>query len=81
MGVRSHLSAMPPFGYVNGIHFARKRRVFQGSALPHPAQLLEGSGKSMRHVKLKPGTAANGVALTRLIETAYAHIKARGEHG
>jgi hypothetical protein len=54
---------------------------FHGAALPDPARLLEGSGKFMRHVKLKPGTATNGAALSRLIELAYSDIKARVEHG
>jgi hypothetical protein len=35
----------------------------------------------MRHVKLKPGMAANAAALRRLIEAAYSDIKARVEHG
>jgi hypothetical protein len=43
--------------------------------------MLQGSGKSMRHVKLRPGTGADGAALSRLIEAAYSDIKARMEHG
>jgi hypothetical protein len=35
----------------------------------------------MRHVKLEPGTATDAAALVRLIETAYADIKARVEQG
>jgi hypothetical protein len=54
---------------------------FQGAALPDPARLLQGTGKFMRHVKLRPGTAANAVALSRLIDAAYSDIKARVEHG
>src|SRR5438105_542157 len=42
-----------------------------------PGGLLQGTGKFMRHVKLGPGTAANAVALTRLIDAAYSDIKAR----
>ena len=41
----------------------------------------EGTGKFMRHVKLRPGTAANATALRRLIDTAYSDIKARVENG
>jgi hypothetical protein len=55
--------------------------VFQGASLPDPARLLQGTGKFMRHVKLKPGMAANAAALRRLIEAAYSDIKARVEHG
>ena len=39
------------------------------------------TGKFMRHVKLRPGTATNAAELSRLIEAAYADIKARVEHG
>jgi hypothetical protein len=35
----------------------------------------------MRHVKLRPGTAINEAALSRLIEKAYSDIKARVENG
>jgi hypothetical protein len=42
---------------------------------------LEGTGKFMRHVKLRPGTAVNAAALRRLIDTAYSDIKARVENG
>jgi hypothetical protein len=42
---------------------------------------LQGTGKFMRHVKLRPGAAANAAALSRLINAAYADIKARVENG
>ena len=70
-----------PFAYVNVFTSHVNVGFFQGAALPDPARLLEGSGKFMRHVKLKPGTPANGAALNRLIDAAYADIKARVEHG
>jgi hypothetical protein len=54
---------------------------FHGAALPDPARLLQGTGKFMRHVKLRPGTSTNATALSRLIEAAYSDIKARVEHG
>jgi hypothetical protein len=54
---------------------------FQGAGLPDPARLLQGNGKFMRHVKLKPGTVTNAAALSRLIETAYSDMKARVENG
>jgi hypothetical protein len=54
---------------------------FHGAALPDPARLLQGAGKFMRHVKLRPGTATNTTALSKLIETAYSDIKARVENG
>jgi len=54
---------------------------FQGAGLPDPAGLLQGSGKCMRHVKLKPGMATDAAGLGALIEAAYADIKARVENG
>jgi hypothetical protein len=35
----------------------------------------------MRHVKLRPGTATDAAALSRLIDVAYLDIKVRVEHG
>jgi hypothetical protein len=52
---------------------------FQGATLPDPARLLQGAGKFMRHVKLKPGTATNAAALNTLIHAAYSDIKMRVE--
>ena len=70
-----------PFGYVNAFTAHVNVGFFQGAALPDPAGLLQGTGKRMRHVKLKPGTAIDAVALRRLIEAAYSDIKARVENG
>jgi hypothetical protein len=54
---------------------------FHGAALPDPARLLQGTGKFMRHVKLKPGAVTDAASLHRLIEAAYSDIKARVENG
>ena len=70
-----------PFGYVNVFTAHVNVGFFQGASLPDPAHLLQGSGKFMRHVKLRPGSAVDSAALAKLIETAYADIKARVEHG
>ena len=70
-----------PFGYVNVFTSHVNVGFFQGAALPDPARLLQGAGKFMRHVKLRPGTSMNAPALSRLIETAYSDIKARIEKG
>lgn len=70
-----------PFGYVNIFTSHVNVGFFHGAALPDPARLLQGTGKSMRHVKLKPGVASNDEALNALIETAYADIKERVENG
>ena len=69
------------FGYVNVFTSHVNVGFFQGAALADPARLLQGSGKFMRHVKLKPGTPVNSGALRELVELAYEDIKARVEHG
>jgi len=70
-----------PFGYVNVFTSHVNVGFFQGAGLPDPARMLQGAGKRMRHVKLKPGGATDDAALRRLIETAYADMKARVENG
>src|ERR1051326_4759867 len=42
------------FGYVNPFRSHVNVGFFNGMALRDPARLLEGTGKRMRHVKLKP---------------------------
>lgn len=54
---------------------------FRGAELADRDGLLEGSGKFMRHVKLRPHDAIDAEALTRLIETAYADMRARLQAG
>ena len=70
-----------PFGYVTVFTSHVNVGFFQGAALSDPGRLLQGAGKFMRHVKLKPGTATDGASLRKLIETAYLDIKARVENG
>jgi hypothetical protein len=70
-----------PFGYVNVFTAHVNVGFFRGAALPDPLRLLQGTGKSMRHVKLRPATVTNAEALRRLIDTAYADIKTRVENG
>jgi len=70
-----------PFAYVDAYTSHVNVGFFHGDALPDPACLLQGNGKFMRHVKLRPGTTTDAAALTRLIQAAYADIKARVEHG
>ena len=70
-----------PFGYVNVFTTHVNVGFFQGASLRDPARLLQGSGKFMRHVKLKPGMTVDPAALQRLIELAYEDIKSRVEHG
>lgn len=70
-----------PFAYVNVFTAHLNVGFFQGASLPDPAGLLQGSGKYMRHVKLRPGMPADEAAIARLIEAAYTAIKERIEHG
>ena len=70
-----------PFGYVNVFTSHVNVGFFHGAALPDPSRLLQGSGKFMRHVKLRPGEATNAAALSRLIEAAYEDMKERVEQG
>ena len=69
-----------PFGYVNVFTAHVNVGFFHGASLPDPARLLEGAGRFMRHVKLRPGTAVNAAALKQLIDAAYSDIKARVEN-
>ena len=69
------------FGYVNVFTSQVNVGFFQGTSLPDPALLLQGTGKFMRHVKLKPGMPANAVALRKLIEAAYSDVRLRVEYG
>ncbi|MFN7992684.1 MAG: DUF1801 domain-containing protein [Bryobacteraceae bacterium] len=70
-----------PFGYVNVFKAHVNVGFFQGASLPDPARLLQGAGKCMRHVKLRPGTATDTAPLKKLIETAYSQMKSRVENG
>ncbi len=70
-----------PFGYVNVFTSHVNVGFFQGAGLPDPARLLQGNGKFMRHVKLRPGTVTDSASLGKLIEAAYSDIKTRVENG
>jgi hypothetical protein len=65
------------FAYVNAFKAHVNVGFFRGAELVDPECLLEGTGKFMRHVKLRPGSDVDATALTRLIETAYTDIKGR----
>ena len=66
-----------PFGYVNSLKSHVNVGFFYGAVLKDPAGLLEGSGKRMRHVKLKPGPELHTAALRDLIDAAYLDIGTR----
>jgi len=65
------------FGYVNAFKAHVNVGFFRGAEITDPESLLEGTGKFMRHVKLKPQNDTNATALTKLIKTAYADMKGR----
>ena len=69
------------FAYVNVFTSHVNVGFFQGAALRDPARFLEGNGKFMRHVKLRPGAPVNERALSELIAAAYADVKSRVENG
>jgi hypothetical protein len=65
------------FAYTNAFTDHVNVGFFRGATLPDPAGLLEGDGKYMRHVKLRPGTAVDVSSLEALITAAYLDIKTR----
>ena len=65
------------FGYVNAFKAHVNVGFFRGAEIADPKNLLEGTGKFMRHVKLTPQTDVNAAALTKLIKTAYADMNSR----
>ena len=66
-----------PFAYVNAFKDHVNVGFFHGAALADPAGLLEGTGKYMRHVKIRPGVALARSPLEALIAAAYADIVTR----
>jgi hypothetical protein len=65
------------FGYVNAFSAHVNVGFFHGAALDDPAGLLEGTGKRMRHVKLRWGQEVHAAALSELIAAAYRDIRCR----
>ena len=63
-----------PFGYVNVFKAHVNVGFFLGAQLRDPSGLLEGSGKRMRHVKVKPGKELDSAALRALIDAAYVDV-------
>src|SRR5262245_18122045 len=59
------------FGYVNVFTNHVNVGFFRGAEIEDPAGLLEGTGRFMRHVKLRPGEEVDADALRNLIQTAY----------
>lgn len=66
-----------PFAYVNAFKAHASVGFYFGAFLRDPAGLLEGEGKRMRHVKLRPGMVLNEQTLEALIAAAYRDIRKR----
>ena len=66
-----------PFGYVNVFTSHAAVGFFHGAALPDPAGLLVGTGRYMRHVKIRPGHPVDASALEALIREAYRDIRVK----
>ncbi len=65
------------FACVDSFSFHANVGFFRGAKLDDPAQLLQGTGKFMRHAKLRPGEDLNASALVQLIEAVYRDMQAR----
>ena len=65
------------FAYVNAFKAHVNVGFFRGAEIADPEGLLEGTGRFMRHVKLRPERDVDAATLLKLIETAYTDMKAR----
>lgn len=65
------------FAYVGAFKAHANVGFFHGASLADPAGLLEGSGKRMRHVKLRWGHPVDTAALESLITAAWRDILSR----
>jgi hypothetical protein len=65
------------FGYVNVFKDHVDVGFFRGAEIADPHGILEGTGKFMRHVKLRPEQDVDAAPLIGLIETAYTDMKRR----
>lgn len=65
------------FGYTNAFTHHVNVGFFRGAELEDPDKILEGTGKIMRHVKIRSDLTINEKALTEMIERSYADMKRR----
>jgi hypothetical protein len=65
------------FAYVNAFKAHVNVGFFRGAELADPDGLLEGAGKFMRHVKLRPDLEVDAPSLRKLIKVAYRDMKER----
>lgn len=69
------------FAYVNAFKAHVNVGFFRGAELADPHGLLVGTGRFMRHVKLRSDSDVNAAALRDLIDAAYIDMKRRLEAG
>jgi hypothetical protein len=65
------------FAYVDAFTAHINVGFFRGAEIADPKRLLEGTGRYMRHVKVRPEKDVDANALIELIETAYIDMKSR----
>jgi hypothetical protein len=65
------------FGYVAVFRTHTNVGFFRGAELEDPTGLLEGTGKSMRHVKVRLDAELDSAALSALVGRAYEDMKLR----
>jgi len=65
------------FAYVNVFKAHVNVGFFRGAEIADPEGLLQGTGKFMRHVKIRPERNVDAPALMTLIETAHTDMKRR----
>ncbi len=46
---------------------------YHGASLPDPEDLLQGSGKKLRHIKIYDAAAVNSTAISALLREAITH--------
>ncbi len=67
------------FAYVAAFKAHVNVGFYRGAELDDPAGLLEGNGRFMRHVKLRPEATVDEDALRALIASAYSDMQRRIE--
>ena len=65
------------FAYVNAFTAHVNMGFFRGADVPDPDRMLAGTGRFMRHVKLRPECDVDATALSKLIDAAYIDMQGR----